>query len=212
MTPPAVIHPVPYYAQWESADLVPRIIAGELDAREDPLWQKSGAASAEEYAFWSWRLCGVACLRMALDHWGQPVPPALAVAEECVAAGAYVRRGDRVDGLIYAPFAEYVSARWPLRAESRPELPAPEVREAVTAGALVMLSVHPSIRDLPRTPPTRGGHLVLAVGVTAEALIIHNPSGFPPHTQRFAEIPWPALPRFYAARGIILSEWSQTVK
>ena len=205
MTTHSVVHPVPYYAQWESAALVPRIIAGDLDARDDPLWQKSGAASAEEYAFWSWRLCGVACLRMALDHWGEAVPPALTLAEECVAAGAYVRREDRVDGLIYAPFAAYVERRWGLRAESRPELTAEQVSEEVCAGALVMLSVHPSIRDLAPNPPGRGGHLVLAVGATQEAVVIHNPSGFPDRSQQFIHVPWPDLARFYAGRGVILA-------
>jgi hypothetical protein len=200
-----VIHPVPYYAQWESADLVPAIIAGTMDAADDPLWQKSGAASAEEYAFWSWRLCGVACLRMALDHWRQTVPPALVLATECVEAGAYVRHEDRVDGLIYAPFTAYVQRRWGLRAESRPELPASEVRAEVAAGALVMLSVHPSIRALDPEPPRRGGHLVLAVGATQEAVVVHNPSGFPGRSQQFVHILWTDLARFYAGRGVVLA-------
>jgi hypothetical protein len=110
----------------------------------------------------------VACLRMALDHWRYEVPPALALAAECVDAGAYVRRGDRVDGLIYAPFAAYVRRRWGLVAESRPELTAAEVRGHIAAGGLAMLSVHPSIRGLGPEPPQRGGHLVLAVGFPRE--------------------------------------------
>lgn len=65
--PVFLTRPVPYYAQWESAALVPDIIGGTLSAADDPLWQRSGAASREEYAFWSWRLCGMACLRMALE-------------------------------------------------------------------------------------------------------------------------------------------------
>jgi hypothetical protein len=202
----AVLHHVPYYAQWESADLVPAIIGGEIDAADDPLWQKSGADSAEEYAFWSWRLCGVACLRMALDHWRGTAPTALSLAADCVAAGAYVRHEDRVDGLIYAPFAAYVRQRWGLRAESRPELTTGQVRDEVTAGALVMLSVHASIRDLGAPPPLRGGHLVLAVGVTDEAVVIHNPSGFPGVSQRFTHIPWSELDFFYAGRGVVLAE------
>lgn len=133
-TPVSLIHPVPYYAQWESPDLVPDIIAGTLSAADDPLWQKSGAASPEEYAFWSWRLCGMACLRMALDHWRGSAPPAV---------------------------------------------------------------------TLPR-PPHRGGHLVLAVGATADHLLVHNPSGFPDGSQRFAEVPWGDLGRFYAGRGVLL--------
>lgn len=202
MTP----HPVPYYAQWESADLVAEIIEGRLAAADDPMWQKSGAATPEEYAFWSWRLCGVACLRMALDHWRGVVPPALTLAAECVEAGAYVRHADRVDGLIYAPFAAYVQRRWGLFAESRPELPAQEVRDELAAGRLVMLSVHPSLRTLDPDPPGRGGHLVLAVGFTEQAVVVHNPSGYPNGSQRFAHVPWPDLDRFYAGRGVVLGD------
>jgi hypothetical protein len=199
-----IVHDVPYYAQWESAGLVEEIIGGRMDAADDPLWQKSGAADAAEYAFWSWRLCGVACLRMALDHWRYEVPPALALAAECVDAGAYVRRGDRVDGLIYAPFAAYVRRRWGLAAESRPELTAAEVRGHIAAGGLAMLSVHPSIRGLGPEPPQRGGHLVLAVGVAEDAVVIHNPSGFHGSSQEFVPVRWTDLARFHADRGVLL--------
>ncbi|MCG0285028.1 C39 family peptidase [Streptomyces sp. PSAA01] len=206
MSEPSVslTHPVPYYAQWESAALVPDIIAGTRSAADDPLWQKSGAASREEYAFWSWRLCGMACLRMALEHWCGTAPPAVTLAEECVEAGAYVRHPDRVDGLIYAPFAAYARRRWGLFAESRPRLPAEELPEHLAAGRLAMLSVHPSLRTLDPRPPHRGGHLVLAVGATPDHLLVHNPSGFPDGSQRFAEVPWTDLGRFYAERGVLL--------
>ncbi|NUK27782.1 hypothetical protein HRW08_35180, partial [Streptomyces lunaelactis] len=72
MTGSTTTHRVPYYSQWESADLVPEFITGARSAADDPLWQKSGADSREEYAFWAPRMCGMACLRMALDHWGHP--------------------------------------------------------------------------------------------------------------------------------------------
>ncbi|MET8009412.1 C39 family peptidase [Streptomyces sp. NPDC005271] len=199
-----ITHPVPYYAQWESPDLVPGIIAGTVSAADDPLWQKSGAASPAEYAFWSWRLCGMACLRMALDYWRGTAPPAVSLAEECVDAGAYVRHADRVDGLIYAPFADYARRRWNLFAQSRPSLPAQELPRRLAAGRLAMLSVHPAIRDPETWPPGRGGHLVLAVGATPGHVVLHNPSGFPDHSQRFAHVPWGRLDRFYAGRGVLL--------
>ncbi|MFC4465256.1 C39 family peptidase [Streptomyces xiangluensis] len=200
----SIIHPVPYFAQWESSELVPAIIAGTMRASEDPLWPKSGADSAQEYEFWSWRLCGMACLRMALHHWRGDAPPAVSLAQECVDAGAYIRHPDRVDGLIYAPFAAYAERRWGLAAQSRPDLPATDIAAHLHEGWLLVLSVHPSIRVLDPAPPRRGGHLVLAVGATPHALVIHNPSGFPGRSQQFAHIPWPDLERFYAGRGVIL--------
>ncbi|MBV6698190.1 C39 family peptidase [Kitasatospora aureofaciens] len=204
MVDEAVVHEVPYYSQWESAELVRAIIDGELNAAEDPRWGQSGAATPEEYAWWSWRLCGVACLRMALDYWWGLAPTALALAEECVAAGAYVRDGDSLRGLIHTPFAAYVRQRWGLAAQAR-ELTPEELAAEVAGGRLAMVSVHPSIRDPEGPEPVRrGGHLVLAVGATSTALVIHNPSGFPGGSQAFAHVPWRSFGPFYAGRGIVL--------
>ncbi|WP_045692900.1 C39 family peptidase [Streptomyces rubellomurinus] len=199
-----VVHEVPYHSQWESAELVRAIIDGRLDAAEDPRWGQSGADTPEEYAWWSWRLCGVACLRMALDHWWGVAPPALALADECVKAGAYVRDGESLRGLVHTPFAAYVRERWGLAAQAREASPE-EVAAEVAGGRLVMLSVHPSIREPAGPEPVRrGGHLVLAVGVTDTSLVIHNPSGFPGESQEFAHVPWRSFGQFYAGRAIIL--------
>ncbi|MBT2525427.1 C39 family peptidase [Streptomyces sp. ISL-99] len=203
--PATVLHPVPYHSQWASPELVAAIIAGALDAAEDPLWPKYGAETPEEYAWWSWRLCGMACLRMCLDHWQQTVPTAMDLAKECVEAGAYVHRADGgLDGLIYGPFAAYATRRWGLEAVVRPALPQQEIPQLLASGRLVVLSVHPSIRTLAPEPPRKGGHLVLAVGATPEHVLIHNPSGFPDRSQQFAPVPWTDLGRFYAGRGVVL--------
>lgn len=87
MTGFRLIHRVPYYSQWESAALVAEFVSGVRGAAEDPLWLKSGADSAEDYAFWAPRMCGMACLRMALDHWGHEVPPSVPLVREAVEAG-----------------------------------------------------------------------------------------------------------------------------
>ncbi|MCX5202788.1 C39 family peptidase [Streptomyces sp. NBC_00237] len=204
--PGTVVHPVPYFSQWASPELAEAIVTRRLPATEDPLWRAYGARSPQEYDWWSWRLCGMACLRMTLAHWNLPVPTAMELAAACVEAGAYVRRADGgLDGLIYAPFARHAEASWPLTAESRPGLPVEEIRQLLAQGRLLMLSVHPSVRELPPTdPPRRGGHLVLAVGYDAEALLVHNPSGFHGRSQEFARIPWSELHRFYAGRGVVL--------
>lgn len=89
-TSPATVHDVPYFSQWESPELVPEFITGARSAADDPLWPGSGAASASEYEFWARRLCGMACLRMALKHWRGTTPPSVTLASECVQAGAYI--------------------------------------------------------------------------------------------------------------------------
>lgn len=198
--------PVPYYSQWESAALVLEFITGARTAADDPLWQKSGADSPQEYAFWAPRMCGVACLRMALDYWRRPVPPSVPLVKELVEAGAYVRNGDEVMGLIYRPFAEHVNARWGLYARPAPELSADDIRREVAGGHLVVVSVHKSIRTLDPAPPGKGGHLVLVVGADEEGVRLHNPSGLPGRSQKFAPVTWAALERFYAGRGVVLGD------
>ncbi|MER5603514.1 C39 family peptidase [Streptomyces sp. NPDC002265] len=195
---------VPYYSQWESRDLVPEFITGRLHAADDPLWQKSGAESPQEYAFWAPRMCGVACLRMALDYWRHPVPPSVPLVRELCEAGAYIREGDRVKGLIYQPFAVHVATRWGLAARSVPDLPAARLREIVGSGQLALVSVHKSVRTPDIDPPHQGGHLVLAVGATEESVMLHNPSGLPDQSQEFAAVPWARFARFYAGRGVVL--------
>ncbi|GGR52263.1 C39 family peptidase [Streptomyces griseomycini] len=204
MSVPTILHPVPYYSQWESASLVPEFITGTRDAADDPLWQKSGADSPQEYAFWAPRMCGVACLRMALDFWGHSVPPSVPLARELCEAGAYVRDGNQVKGLIYQPFAEHVRARWGLEAEAVPELSAAHLPGIITGGRLALLSVHKTIRTTEEKPPSKGGHLVLAVGVSEENVMLHNPSGLPGVSQEAAPVSWARLESFYAGRGVIL--------
>ncbi|MEU5191367.1 C39 family peptidase [Streptomyces klenkii] len=211
MTASAIKHLVPYYSQWESPSLVPAFITGTREASTDPLWQKSGAADPQEYAFWAPRMCGVACLRMALDFWGLPVPPSVSLVGELLEAGAYVRSGDEVKGLIYQPFAEFVAARWGLYARAARELPAQDVRAEIARGRLVMVSVHKTVRTPDTTPPSRGGHLVLAVGAGDDGVLLHNPSGLPDLTQQFAPVSWTTLNRFYAGRGVVLGGLNEGV-
>lgn len=198
------VYQVPYFSQWESPELVPEFLSGRTLASDDPQWRRSGAASAAEYEFWSRRACGVACLRMLLSWWRGGAPPAMPLIRECVEAGAYVVRDDGVDGLIYAPFCEYLRTRWGLVATLRSPLDLQDCASELDSERFAIISVHPAIRDRSAIPASRGGHLVLVVGRWAEGLIIHNPSGIPGVSQEFYPITFDALPHYFAGRGILV--------
>lgn len=204
-TDASMVHNVPYFSQWESPDLVPDFLSGELSASDDPLWARSGAGSAEEYEFWSWRACGVACLRMMLTWWMGDAPAAIPLVKECQDAGAYVVAGEKVKGLIYAPFCDYLGERWGLKATVATGLELTEVGDLLGEDRLAILSVHPSIRRPTQAPPERGGHLVLVVGTHDDGLIIHNPSGLPGTSQKFARLDFATLTRYFAGRGMVIN-------
>jgi len=196
---------VPYYSQWESPELVPRFLDGSLTAADDPNWATSGAQTPAEYAFWASRVCGLACLRMVLGRRGLPVPPVIRLVEQALAWNAYVRDGDRVEGLIYKPFADWVGHDYGISATVVPDLAIDQVCASASPAAPVIASVHSWIRWPDRTPPQTGGHLVLVTGAAGGVLRLHNPSGLPGASQRDARIPVADFARFFAGRGLIVA-------
>jgi hypothetical protein len=195
---------IPYYCQWESPELVPAILDGSRTAADDPRWAGSGARTPQEYAYWASRVCGLACLKMILATRGRSVPPMMRLVEAALGWRAFVPDGDRVTGLIYRPFADWVAADYGIKAEVMPDLPLEVVTETATPATPVIVSVHSWIRWPDRNPPERGGHLVLVTGAAAGQLRLHNPSGLPGVSQRDTVLDAASLARFYAGRGMII--------
>ena len=196
---------VPYYSQWESPELVPRFLDGSLTPAGDPRWAASGARTAAEYGFWSRRACGLACLRMILAYRSKPVPPLMTLVQRALRWQAYIRDGDRVIGLIYRPFADWVGAEFGVAAEVATALTVEDISAAASPATPVMASVHHWIRWPERTPPSTGGHLVLVTGSGDGLLRLHNPSGIPGSTQRDAVVAAAEFTRFFAGRGLIVA-------
>jgi hypothetical protein len=194
-----------YRAQWESAALAADFLAGR-DAATDPAWGKSGAADASEYARWAEHLCGCACLQMALDARGRPVPPIHAVRRGVQALGGYVEQPDGgIRGLIYAGAVAWLAGQG-IAARIVLDLDAVEIPALLAAGGLFIASVHPGIRRPAEAPAARGGHLVLVFAATdAGVLRFHNPSGDTPATRSDARLPSEVFARFFAGRGILLT-------
>ena len=197
---------MPYFSQWESPELAAEFIDGSRRAADDPRWAASGASSPEEYEFWSHRACGLACLKMIMAWRGLPVPPTMRLVEHALAIGAYLPDGERVRGLIYRPFADWVGAEYGIDAEVASDLPMDSLVTYVAGGTPVIASVHPWVRWPQRTPPERGGHLVLVTGVVDGAVRLHNPSGLPGVSQRNALIGPGDFARFAAGRGIVIHQ------
>ena len=195
---------VPYFSQWESPELVAEFLDGSRSAADDPRWAASGASTPEEYEFWSRKVCGLACLKMIMAWRGLPVPPTMHLVERALAVGAYVPDGERVRGLIYQPFADWIGRQYGIDAEVAADLPMDVLIAQAAAGSPVIASVHSWIRWPDRSPPERGGHLVLVTGVVGGLLRLHNPSGLPGVNQSNALVEADDFARFAAGRGIVI--------
>lgn len=196
---------VPYFCQWESAELAHQFIDGSLRPADDPAWAAFGAATPQEYEFWSGKVCGLACLRMILSWRGQVAPPTMRLVERALNWQAFVPDGERVAGLVYQPFADWVRHDYGVIAEVKPGLTIDVLASATTPATPVIASVHSWIRWPDRTPPERGGHLVLVTGATDGLLRLHNPSGIHARSQRDVLIRRTDFQRFFAGRGILIA-------
>jgi len=191
----------PCFAQWESPALVRAFLAGR-DARTDPFWPDSGAASAAEYALWADHLCGMACLKMVMAARGE-IFPIHSLRRLVQRHGGYVETPQGIKGLIYAGAVAWLETQG-IAAKARVDLTAGKLA-GLLGRHMIIASVHPAIRRPGEPSPGRGGHLVLLFGVDRLGrLRFHNPSGDSVATRRDARLGARQFGRFFAGRGILL--------
>lgn len=202
-----VHHDVPYYGQWESPDLIADILAKKILAADDPRWRNSGALSTEEYAYWSWNCCGMACLKMLLEHHRIVKIPLVTLAKKCLKYGGYQEPLETSPGLFYQPFCHFVLKEFGLSAHTSSALTFSMIVHCLAHGGYVIASVNPAIR----TPDIsnsyhKGGHLVLIIGYDKKlkTLIFHNPSGSDVGSQKNVQLPYSQFEQFFAYKGILL--------
>jgi hypothetical protein len=197
----------PYFSQWETASMTLSVLDhGAPALLDDPLWQQSGAETAEEYARWAVNICGMACLKMILAARGEH-HRTIDLARGCTAFGGYVVNDidQSIKGLIYAPFVAYLGEIFDLKAETTTSLPTAGIAGLLENGSFFIASVHSQIRWPDRTPPSKGGHLVLVTAATPETIRFHNPSGHDEASQADVELPIAVFDRFFANRGIAIT-------
>jgi hypothetical protein len=197
----------PYFSQWETASMTLSVLErGAPALLADPLWQQSGADTAEEYARWAVNICGMACLKMILATRGEH-HRTIDLARGCTAFGGYVVNDEdqSIRGLIYAPFVTYVSEIFDLEAETITSLPTTGIAGILENNAFFIASVNSQIRWPDREPPSKGGHLVLVTAATAKSIRFHNPSGHDEASQADVELPVAIFDRFFANRGVAVA-------
>ena len=174
---------VPYYCQFMSADLVEKYISDKPSLSTDPKWRESGAKTIEEYQMWTWSDCGITCFKMILSAIDKKYDP-LTLVELC----------------------KYVKEKFNLNAKIAKLLTLNRIKDEISRGNFVIISVHPSIRFPDSTAPAkRGGHLVLVVGYDEKGIYIHNPSGYKSNnSQERAFVKYEQFKKFFANRGIVI--------
>ena len=168
-------------------------------------WTREGYQSAEDYLFWSRRVCGLACLQSLLHGWtdvrlsmGQLL--ALARSQGCFE----LEPSGKVHGLIYRPFMAWVSTQFGFDCRLVERTPIEGCLAEIHPGTVMIASVSPEIRDPEIQNPRRGGHLVLVHEVENGMVRFHNPSGYS-HNSQSASLPITVFEQFHADRGVLVT-------
>ena len=205
-------YPIPYYAQVASPELAYAIFEEGLDPRSDPLWQQWVCASADEYAYWVDRACGIACVKMVVEGLGGPQRPMMEWIQDALGRNGYLvtadANGNPVErGWLHRVLAELISACGIL-AFARPASE-DEIAGFLERGQIVIASVSYELgKDVPITH--QGGHLVVVAGadVTGEGEVdcfyINNPSGRLAKHQTNARIDAGRFVQAYSGRVILV--------
>lgn len=204
---------IPYFAQWESPELVEGIINGDIsEAIKDPKWKNSGAVNKQEYLLWSWNMCGIACLKMILSYKKLPSPPLILLGKLALKEGCYkINPASKypttyLDGLYHYPFVKFLKKEFNLSAKVSQALVIPEIIVEMDRGHLAIVSVSPQIRSGKATI-NKGGHLVVITGynLKRKCFWINNPSGFYGQSQENFKVTFKDFSKYFSNRGIIFN-------
>ena len=208
---------ISYSAQFASPELIYSYCHEHFDGRQDPRWREFGTEDVEEYCFWCFRSCSIACLKMCIETLARPKQPPsmIELIQQGLAAGGYIihnEQGELVNfGWIYQPLVK-VGQSYGIKGQVYKTLSIENICSLLLTGALVIASVSDEIGERNDTPIThKGGHVVLVHGFEwsnqeCQTLLLHNSSGRFPELQENAVIPYDRFAAAFAGRGFAF--WS----
>jgi hypothetical protein len=204
--------PPPQIVQWASSNLVSDILDRKIKASADPRQREFGFANATEYEFWSWRLCGLMCVKAVLNAYGLALNTSVAeLTNQGVKLGGY----DVKNGIgWYSAGLLRLAKSYGLTGKLYRQISDEEIAAQVLGDRFFIASVNPEvIRGDIELPNAKGknGHLVLVWGVKIEngkvaGFYIHNPSGRKPNTQEKAFIPLKQFHNAFGRHGFIIRQ------
>jgi hypothetical protein len=202
--------PPPQITQWASSNLVSDILDRKVKAANDPNWREFGFQTKKDYEFWTWRLCGLMCVKAVLNAYN--LAPNVTVAEltnQGVDLDGYDAKNDI--GWYSAGLLRLAKSYGPTGKLYR-QISDEEIAAQILGDRFFIASVNPEvIRSDIELPNAKGknGHLVLVWGVKIKngkvaGFYIHNPSGRKPNTQKKAFIPLKQFHNAFSRRGFTI--------
>lgn len=204
-----VLNSVKYYCQFASPELVEDILEKRISAQEDPRWREFGFETAEEYAFWSWRACGIICLKMIIDTVGNSNEKVKDLLERGIELGGYVshdKNGKLVDKGWYYRALIKLAGKYGFLGKIFSHLSVQNICREILSKHFVIASVDPGLIRFDEVESQyKGGHVVLVYGFKWEhkscvGFYLHNPSGKSEETKK-AFVPIDVFKKAFAERG-----------
>lgn len=201
--------PSGHIVQWASSSLVSDILDGKVKAADDPKQRGFGFKTKADYEFWSWRNCGLMCVKAVMDSYDAASNETVAsLTKKGADLGGYKAREDK--GWFYGPLIK-LAKRYGLAGQIHGALAPEEIAAGVLDNHFMIASVHPGVirGDLDKNPHDGKGHLVLVHGFrmnghAISGFFIDNPSGRVAATQKGAFIPIDHFREAFAGRGFSL--------
>lgn len=202
---------IPYQCQFATPNLVADILENKIKAEDDPNWKIFDFSDKKEYAYWSLRICGIACFKMILDFYNLSGNKTIAeLTNEGVKLGGYDIKTDK--GWVYKSLLEQAKI-YNLKGYIASYFGINSICNLILNKKFFIASVNPSLirfdKIFPISNKEPGGHLALVIGFKINngkiaGFFLNNPSGKSEETRKKAFIPINIFNKAYSKKGIAI--------